>query len=141
MNTLVELINSMETREDDENFKNAVDYFFEELELGNEEEGLLPQPDHFALRQYKKYKLAAGLIYSNGLPNQKSIIIAVTRLRHRRTDATTQLYGRGKGGKDKCCTIKGLTKSTSLCNSLILKKFQKYVPQTPLFLTYIWGDK
>jgi len=60
MNTLVELINSMETREDDENFKNAVDYYFEELELGNEEEGLPPRPDHFAVRQYKKYKLAAG---------------------------------------------------------------------------------
>jgi type IV secretion system protein VirD4 len=60
MNTLVEMINSMETREDDENFKNAIDYFFEELELGNEEEGLPPQPDHFAVRQYKKYKLAAG---------------------------------------------------------------------------------
>ena len=60
MNTLVELINSMETREDDENFKNAVDYYFEELEFGNEEEGLPPKPDCFAVRQYKKYKLAAG---------------------------------------------------------------------------------
>jgi hypothetical protein len=37
-----------------------VDYFFEELELGNEEEGLPPKPDCFAVRQYKKYKLAAG---------------------------------------------------------------------------------
>jgi type IV secretion system protein VirD4 len=62
MNTLVELINSMETKEDDENFKNAVDYYFEELELENEEEGLQPKPDCFAVRQYKKYKLAAGVV-------------------------------------------------------------------------------
>ncbi len=52
MNTLVEMINKMETREDDENFKNAVDFIFEALEER--------APQHFALRQYKKYKLAAG---------------------------------------------------------------------------------
>jgi type IV secretion system protein VirD4 len=62
MNTLVSLINDMETREDDENFKNAVDLYFEELENGNAEDGVEPQPDHFAVRQYKKYKLAAGVI-------------------------------------------------------------------------------
>ena len=50
--TLLELINASETREDDENFKNAVDLLFEELEQ--------EEPDHFAVRQYKKYKLAAG---------------------------------------------------------------------------------
>ena len=50
--TLLELINASEAREDDESFKNAVDYLFEELEAEN--------PDHFAVRQYKKYKLAAG---------------------------------------------------------------------------------
>ena len=50
--TLLELINASEAREDDENFKNAVDYLFEELEAQD--------PDHFAVRQYKKYKLAAG---------------------------------------------------------------------------------
>ena len=50
--TLVEMINAMEVREDDENFKNAVDLLFDALEQKN--------PDHFALRQYKKYKLAAG---------------------------------------------------------------------------------
>ena len=49
---LIEMINSMETREDDEDFKNPVDLLFEELE------GRSPQ--HFAVRQYKKYKLAAG---------------------------------------------------------------------------------
>lgn len=52
INTLVELINAMETREDDENFKNAVDLMFEALE----ERG----PEHFSVRQYKKFKLAAG---------------------------------------------------------------------------------
>jgi type IV secretion system protein VirD4 len=52
MNSLVEMINTMEVHEEDENFKNAVDYMFDELE----EEA----PQHFAVRQYKKYKLAAG---------------------------------------------------------------------------------
>ena len=52
MNMLVELINSMEVHEDDESYNNAVDYLFEELEHEN--------PNHFAVRQYKKYKLAAG---------------------------------------------------------------------------------
>lgn len=50
--TLLEFINSMEVREDDEEFKNAVDMMFEELESRD--------PDHFAVRQYAKYKLAAG---------------------------------------------------------------------------------
>ena len=51
-NTLLALINASEAREDDENFKNPVDLMFEELEEKN--------PEHFAVRQYKKYKLAAG---------------------------------------------------------------------------------
>ena len=50
--TLIEMINAMEVREDDESFKNAVDLLFDALEQKD--------PDHFALRQYKKYKLAAG---------------------------------------------------------------------------------
>ena len=49
---LIDLIDASEAREDDENFKNAVDLLFEELEAEN--------PNHFAVRQYKKYKLAAG---------------------------------------------------------------------------------
>ena len=52
MNTLVEMINSMEVREDDETFKNAVDYMFAGLEKR--------KPDCFAVKQYKKYKLASG---------------------------------------------------------------------------------
>ena len=50
--TLLEFINASEAREDDEEFKNAVDELFEELEQ--------EEPEHFAVRQYKKYKLAAG---------------------------------------------------------------------------------
>ena len=50
--TLVEFINSMEVREDDEEFKNSVDLMFDELEEKS--------PDHFAVRQYKKFKLSAG---------------------------------------------------------------------------------
>ena len=50
--TLIEFINAMEVREDDEEFQNPVDIMFENLEKRN--------PKHFAVRQYKKYKLAAG---------------------------------------------------------------------------------
>lgn len=50
--TLIEFINVMETREDDDEFKNPVDQMFDELEQ--------KKPRHFALRQYKKFKLAAG---------------------------------------------------------------------------------
>lgn len=50
--TLIEFINAMEVREDDEEFQNPVDIMFENLEKKN--------PKHFAVRQYKKYKLAAG---------------------------------------------------------------------------------
>ena len=52
MNTLVEMINSMEVREDDESFKNAVDYMFDGLAKR--------KPQAFAVRQYAKYKLASG---------------------------------------------------------------------------------
>jgi len=51
--TLVSMINSMETREDDEDFKNRVDQLFDELEQRD--------PQHFAVRQYRKFKLAAGV--------------------------------------------------------------------------------
>lgn len=50
--TMIEMINAMEVREDDEEFQNQVDLMFEELER--------EKPDHFAVRQYKKFKLAAG---------------------------------------------------------------------------------
>ena len=59
---LIDLVDASEAREDDENFKNAVDLLFEELEQKN--------PNHFAVRQYKKYKLAAGVACSKRLLNQ-----------------------------------------------------------------------
>ena len=54
MTTLLEMLNASEVREEDETFKNAVDLMFESLEKEN--------PQHFAVRQYKKYKLAAGVV-------------------------------------------------------------------------------
>ena len=60
--TLIEFINAMEVREDDEEFKNSVDLMFEELEK--------EKPQHFAVRQYKKYKLAAGVVCFKRLFNQ-----------------------------------------------------------------------
>ena len=51
-NTLIEMINAMEVREDDEDFENQVDIIFRELKE--------KKPNHFAVRQYAKYRLAAG---------------------------------------------------------------------------------
>ena len=60
--TLIEMVNAMEVREDDENFENPIDLAFKELESR--------EPNHFAVRQYKKYKLAAGVVCSKRLLNQ-----------------------------------------------------------------------
>ena len=60
--TLLEMINASEAREDDETFKNPVDVMFDELEARD--------PDHFAVKQYRKYKLAAG-------KTAKSILVSV----------------------------------------------------------------
>ena len=60
--TLIEFLNAMEVREDDEDFENAVDQMFKRLEAR--------KPNHFAVRQYKKYKLAAGVVCSKRLLNQ-----------------------------------------------------------------------
>ena len=59
------MLNAMEVREDDESFKNAVDLLFDALEQKD--------PDHFALRQYKKYKLAAGVVSLKRLLNQSNL--------------------------------------------------------------------
>ena len=64
-NTLLEMINVSEAREDDENFKNPVDLMFDELEQKD--------PNHFAVRQYKKYKLAAGVVSLKRLLNQSNL--------------------------------------------------------------------
>ncbi|MBS6517867.1 MAG: type IV secretory system conjugative DNA transfer family protein, partial [Clostridium sp.] len=62
MTTLLDMLNACECREDDENFKSAVDLMFEQLEKRN--------PDHFAVRQYRKFKMAAGVVCSKRLLNQ-----------------------------------------------------------------------
>ena len=56
---LIDMIDASEAREDDESFKNPVDLLFDELEA--------EKPNHFAVRQYKKYKLAAGVATCNPL--------------------------------------------------------------------------
>lgn len=63
--TLLEMINAMEVREDDEEFKNAVDLMFDELKERD--------PGHFAVRQYAKYKLAAGVVSLKRLLNQSNL--------------------------------------------------------------------
>ena len=60
--TLLEMINASEAREDDEDFQNPVDLMFERLEEKD--------PEHFAVKQYKKYKLAAGVVCFRRLLNQ-----------------------------------------------------------------------
>ncbi len=62
MNTLVDMISGMEVKEDDEDFMNAVDYMFAGWEKR--------KPDCFAVKQYKKYKLASGVVCSKRLLNQ-----------------------------------------------------------------------
>ena len=62
LNTLLDLLNESETREEDETYQNPVDMLFEELEA--------KEPQHFAVRQYKKYKMAAGVVCSKRLLNQ-----------------------------------------------------------------------
>ena len=60
--TLIEFINAMEVREEDEEYRNPVDLMFEELKSR--------KPDHFAVRQYAKFKLAAGVVCFKRLLNQ-----------------------------------------------------------------------
>ena len=59
------MINASEAREDDETFKNPVDVMFDELEARD--------PDHFAVKQYRKYKLAAGVVSLKRLLNQSNL--------------------------------------------------------------------
>lgn len=60
--TLIDMLNAMDTREDDEDYQNPVDIMFERLKQKN--------PQHFAVRQYAKYKLAAGVVCFRRLLNQ-----------------------------------------------------------------------
>ena len=107
--TLIEMINTMEVREDDEDFKNPVDLMFEELAKR--------EPHHFAVRQYAKYRLAAG-------KTAKSILIAAVRAslpltfrscgRSRRM--TSWSWTRWATGKRRCLSsfLTQTTPSTSL---------------------------
>ena len=94
---LIDLIDASEAREDDENFKNAVDLLFEELEEKD--------PNHFAVRQYKKYKLAAGDINALQKSDSKDEIADLTNslinLAHTRKQSSDQ----AKGEKIKVETI------------------------------------
>jgi hypothetical protein len=63
--TLLDMINASEAREDDEDFRNPVDLMFERLAERD--------PEHFAVLQYAKYRMAAGVIRSDGLLNRKPI--------------------------------------------------------------------
>ena len=65
LNTLLDLLNESETREEDETYQNPVDMMFQELE-GRD-------PQHFAVRQYKKYKMAAGVVSLKRLLNQSNL--------------------------------------------------------------------
>ena len=63
--TLIEFLNAMEVREDDETFQNPVDQMFEALKK--------KKPNHFAVRQYAKFKLAAGVVSLKRLLNQSNL--------------------------------------------------------------------
>lgn len=65
LNTLLDLLNESETREEDETYQNPVDMMFQELEERD--------PQHFAVRQYKKYKMAAGVVSLKRLLNQSNL--------------------------------------------------------------------
>ena len=66
MVTLLEMLNASVVREEDETFKNAVDMLFDQLKERD--------PDHFAVRQYVKYKMAAGVVNSGGSSNQGRLL-------------------------------------------------------------------
>ena len=72
--TLIEFINAMEVREDDEEYKNPVDLMFDALES--------EKPNHFAVRQYKKYKRAAGVIKYKRLPESVKFNLVQLPLTH-----------------------------------------------------------
>ena len=66
MTTLLDMLNASEVREEDETFKNAVDLMFDRLRERD--------PDHFAVRQYLKYKMAAGVVCSERLLYQRPFL-------------------------------------------------------------------
>ena len=89
--TLAEMIGAMEVREEDEEFKNIIDLMFDALAEKD--------PEHFAVRQYRKYKLAAGVICSKGLFNQSHKYLAVPHFVAQAADG--RAYKKGGSGQDK----------------------------------------
>ena len=63
--TLLDLINASEAREDDETYQSPVDLLFSQLEER--------EPDHFAVKQYRKFKMAAGVVSLKRLLNQSNL--------------------------------------------------------------------
>ena len=92
--TLLEMINAMEVREDDEEFKNPVDMMFDELAEQN--------PDHFAVRQYAKYKLAAGKTSSKS--TKKKVTKKETGKKDMKKNATIDKASESKNAGDKVVT-------------------------------------
>ena len=95
INTLVDMISGMDVKEDDESYMNAVDYMFKGLEKR--------KPDCFAVKQYKKYKLASGVVCFKRLLNQsigkslkayKTSTITKGAQAMRRNEKITALYER-----------------------------------------------
>jgi len=74
---MLDFLNEMEIRENDETFRNAVDRMFDRLAERD--------PEHFAVRQYKKFKLAAGVVSCEGRFNQRLKQQEISHLRHRWT--------------------------------------------------------
>ena len=67
--TLLDMINASDTREDDEDYKNPVDLLFDRLEER--------EPEHFAVKQYRKYKLAAGVVCSKRLLINEDVVLSL----------------------------------------------------------------
>ena len=118
--TLITMINSMEVREEDETFKNAVDLMFEELED--------KEPEHFAVRQYKKYKLAAGVVCFRRLLNQsigkspKTYNLQITKGAQamRRNEKITALYERLSRDDDQQGDSNSIVNQELICKGWFL---------------------
>ncbi len=119
-NTLIEMINSMEVREDDEEFENQVDILFRELKEKD--------PNHFAVRQYAKYKLAAGVVCFRRLLNQsigkspKTYNLKITKGAQamRRNEKITALYERLSRDDDQQGDSNSIVNQVVICKGWFL---------------------
>ena len=97
--TLLELINASEAREDDEEFQSPVDILFAKLEKEH--------PDHFAVKQYRKFKLAAGVVWSE--LNHAPILPEHINCQGCRMDGAKTVYCESLCGIRQCALQKGVT--------------------------------